>query len=169
MIDWTKIHDALKSCFEKNTGVSFIWENEATEFLEKPYGVLSIAQSSAPWRDDVYIINEDGDYVTYLVGARDINVNIQIFSRSHLPTESARYFLEMARTELRKPGMESFLKNAGLMLLETHPVVDLTFTFDNRKESRAAFDALFRFQEVERDKTGADAFFDHVHLKGAVR
>ena len=166
MIDWTKIHSALKDCFEKGTGLAFIWENEATEFLPKPYGLLNIAQSSAPWRDDLYIINEAGDYVTYLVGARDINVNIQVFSRSHSPNENARYFLEKARTSLRKPTVEELLKGAGLTLLETHPLVELDFSFDQRKESRAAFDAVFRLQEIERDVPEAEAFSDHINLVG---
>lgn len=166
MIDWVKIHNTLKDCFENGTGLPFIWENEATEFLQKPYGVLNIAQSSAPWRDDVYVVNDEDEYVTYLVGARDINVNIQVFSRSHLPTENARHYLEKARTALRKPKVESKLKSSGLTLLETHPLVELDFSFDQRKESRAAFDVVFRLQELECDVPEADGFFDHVELTG---
>ena len=166
MIDWAKIHHALKSCFEKGAGLPFIWENEASEFLPKPYGVLNIAQSSAPWRDDVYVVNDEGEYVTYLVGARDINVNIQVFSRSHLPTENARYYLEKARTAIRVPKVESLLKRAGLTLMETHLMVELDFSFDQRKESRAAFDVIFRIQEIERDIPETDGFFDHVDLVG---
>jgi hypothetical protein len=131
--------------------------------------VLNVAQSSAPWRDDVYVVNDEGDYVTYLVGARDINVNVQVFSRSHLPTENARNFLEKARTALRKPKFESQLKGAGLALLETHPIVELDFSFDQRRESRAAFDVVFRSQEVERDVPESDGFFDRVELAGAIQ
>lgn len=165
MIDWPGIHHALKSCFEQSTGLPFVWENEAHEFLQAPYGVLNIGQSSAPWRDDVYTVFEDVEPITYLIGARDITLTVQVFSRSHLPHENARHYLEKARTALRKPATAKLLKGAGLILLETHPLVELDFSFDQRKESRAAFEVVFRTQEIERDVPSSDGFFDHVDLR----
>jgi hypothetical protein len=133
--------------------------------------VLSFGPSTASDRDGVYRINDGDNTTVAIVGAREFTISVQVFSRSHAPHESARYFLERARTLLRAEKQKDILKAAGLVLFETHPIVDLDFIFQQRHESRAAFDVVLSALEVEYDPTASSStgYFTHVDLHPEVK
>lgn len=137
--------------FEQITGLKFVWENEPREILQKPYGVLKLGASSMLGNDQIY---DD-----QLVGSREIILQVQVFSRSFKPTESARYYLEKARTSL------AYFKALNLIFDEAHPIVDLDFIFANRQESRAGFDAVFRMLELQDLSQYSPGYFTQVELK----
>lgn len=169
MIDLATVQRAVRQCFETSTGLPFVWENAAQDALLKPYGVLSFGPSAAPDRDNVYQVNSDDNVTFVIVGAREFTIGVQVCSRSHEPGENARSFLERARTLLRSQHQRDLLSAAGLVWFESHPIVDLDFVFQERHESRAAFDVVFRALEVEYDPTCAPGYFTYVDLHDEVK
>jgi hypothetical protein len=141
---------AVQKHFEQITGLKFVWENEPREMLLKPYGVLKLGASSMLGNDQIY---DD-----QLVGSREIVLQVQVFSRSFKPSESARYYLEKARTSL------TYFKTPNLVFDEAHPIVDLDFIFANRQESRAGFDAVFRMLELQDLSQYSPGYFTQVEL-----
>ena len=141
---------AIQRHFEQSTGLKFVWENEPREILQKPYGVLKLGTCSMIGRDDIYD--------SQLVGSREIVIQAQVFSRSFKPTECARFYLEKARTLLRT------FKYPDFVFDEAHPIIDLDLIFDNRQESRAAFDAVFRYSEIADLSHLSPGFFDNVEF-----
>jgi hypothetical protein len=137
--------------FERVTGLKFVWENEPREILQKPYGVLKLGASSMIGNDQIY---ED-----QLVGSRELVLQVQVFSRSFRITENARFYLEKARTSL------AYFKSSYWVFDEAHPIIDLDFVFDNRQESRAGFDAVFRRLELQDLSQYSPGYFTEVELK----
>jgi hypothetical protein len=169
MIDLAMVQRAVRHSFERSTGLPFIWQNASNEFIEKPYGLLSFGASASPERDNVYTTDVGGNVTEVIVGAREFTINVQVHSRSHEPEGCARHFLERARTLLRFEQHRQVLAFAGLVLHETHPIVDLDVVFQQRHESRAAFDLVFRALEVEYDPIGIPDFFTRVDLRNEVK
>ena len=141
---------ALQQHFEQVTGLKFVWENEPREMLLKPYGVLKLGTSS--------ILGSDNIYDNTLVGSREIVLQVQVLSRSFKPTETARFYLENARTSL------TYFKADNLIFDGAHPIVDLDFVFMNRQESRAGFDAVFRRLELQDLSQYSPGYFTTVEL-----
>ena|SRR3989338_2301272 len=142
---------AVQRHFEQVTGLKFVWENEPREMLLKPFGVLKLGASS--------VLGSDNIYDDTLVGSREIVLQVQVFSRSFKPTESARFYLEKARTSL------AYFKADNLIFDGAHPIVDLDFVFMNRQESRAGFDAVFRRLELQDLSQYSPGYFTTVELK----
>lgn len=52
MIGFSQIQKVLKHVFESATGIKFVWNNEPRSLLAKPFGVLSLGNSTAVGRDN---------------------------------------------------------------------------------------------------------------------
>ena len=141
---------AVQRHLEQITGLKFVWENEPREMLIKPYGLLRLGASS--------ILGSDNIYDDILVGSRELVLQVQVFSRSFKPTESARFYLEKARTSL------AYFKADNLIFDGAHPIADLDFVFMNRQESRAGFDAVFRMLETQDLSQYSPGYFTQVDL-----
>ena len=89
---------------------------------------------------------------------------MQIFSRQARGDNSARALIEKARLSLANPVYRDELRSAGLVFVETHPVANLNFTFQNRAENRCTFDVVFRLILQEQIATRNIDFFDSVAI-----
>ncbi len=165
MMNWTKIQNALVMCFSHGTGgLCFIWENEPREMLQKPFGVLRLGQSAMLGRDQMAYTFRDSDMCATIFGTRELTVTCQVWSRSQLPTENARFYLEIARSSLAKPTQKKLLKSAGLVFVQTHPITNIDVAFDSRQESRSAFDVVFRITDFEENVDAGCGYFNHVQI-----
>ena len=146
----------FKRFFETSARIPFLWENQPSKLLQKPYGVLRLGPSRSLGRDQVFYDS--------VAGERELMLNCQIFSRSNIPPQCARSVLERIRLMLALSEERRSLREAGLIFVESTPIVDLDFTCEGRSESRASFDTVWRQQEVmEIPEPG---YFNHVSVKG---
>lgn len=161
---WPALQITLEHVFESATGIPFIWEDEPTRLMQKPFGVLSLGQSISVGRDSARYTFRDSDTSVDIIGYRELTINIQIFSRQARGEKSARSLIEKARLCLANPVYRDELRSAGLVFVENHPVTSLDFTFQNRAENRATFDVVFRLVLQEK-MPSAQAYFDAIELE----
>ena len=149
---WPSLQIALEHVFESATGIPFVWDDEPAKVMPKPYGVLALGQSITIGRDFSRYSFRDSCSSLETLGHRELTINVQVFSRQPRGDGSARSLIEMARLSLANPVYRDELRSAGLVFVENHPVVNLDFTFQNRKENRCAFDVVFRLVLQESTK-----------------
>ena len=161
---WPGLQITLEHVFESATGIPFVWDDEPMKAIPKPYGVLALGQSISIGRDYGRYTFHDSNTTIDLIGHRELTINVQIFSRQARGDNSARALIEKARLSLANPVYRDELRSAGLVFVETHPVANLNFTFQNRAENRCAFDVVFRLVLQEQIATRNIDFFDSVAI-----
>lgn len=140
---WDPIQSCLQNVFGKSTGIPFTWEDSLRMLPRAPLGVLSLGQSMVVGRDGYRYRFRDSDISLDLYGHRELTINIQIRARLAKSTPSSRALAEKARLSLANPLYRDQLRSAGLVFVETHPLLNLDFS-RNRKELRSTFDVVFR-------------------------
>jgi hypothetical protein len=161
---WPGLQITLEHVFESATGIPFVWNDEPVKVMQKPYGILSLGQSFTVGRDSSRYTFSHSDTTIDLIGYRELTINVQVFSRQSHGDVSARALIERARLCLANPVYRDELRSAGLVFVENHPVADLNFTFQNRKENRSAFDVVFRLVLNEQLSTDSIGYFDSIAL-----
>lgn len=167
-MNWQAIQTKLEKVFSLSTNIKFIWDDEPRAMLQKPFGLLSLGQSITIGRDSSSYTFRDSDISLDIYGHRELTINIQIFSRQAKGEHSSRALIEKARLMLANPIYSAELREVGLVFVETHPVIDLDFSFQNRKESRAAFDVVFRLMLIESQSFNSVGYFDKVELNESI-
>ncbi len=152
----------LEHVFESATGIPFVWSDEPIKVMQKPYGVLALGQSITLGRDSSRYTFSHSDTTIDIIGHRELTINVQVFSRQARGDCSARALIEKARLCLANPVHRDELRSAGLVFVENHPIADLDFTFQNRKENRSAFDVVFRLVLQEHVSTNKITYFDSI-------
>jgi hypothetical protein len=147
---WAGLQITLEHVFESATGIGFVWDDEPRKIIQKPFGVLSLGQSITVGRDCGSYTFRDSDSTVDIVGYRELTINVQVYSRQARGERSARDLIERARLLLANPVYRDELRSAGLVFVESHPVTNLDFTFQNRAENRSAFDVVFRLVLCEQ-------------------
>ncbi|MCA9508967.1 MAG: hypothetical protein KC505_11150 [Myxococcales bacterium] len=147
---WPGLQITLEHVFKSATGIPFVWDNDPIKVMEKPYGVLSLGQCITVGRDYSSYDFADKDPAIDTIGYRELTISIQIFSRQARGEQSARALIERARLCLASPVYKDELRSAGLVFVETHPVTDVNFSFQNRLENRSIFEVVFRLVVNER-------------------
>ncbi len=163
---WDNAQAALEQVFQRSTGIAFMWDEEPRKMMRRPCGILALGESITIGRDRSGYTFRDSDITLDLFGFRELTVNVQIFSRQAKGEDSARALIERARLSMANPFYRDELRSAGLIFVENHPVVDLDFSFDQRRESRAAFDVVFRLMLHEQQVMMSDEFIKYGDTRG---
>ena len=161
---WSNVQIVLERVFSNATGIPFIWEDEPRYITPRPFGLLGLGQSITIGRDYSGYTFKNSDITLDICGQRELTIHIQIFSRQAKGEQSSRELIEKARLSLANPVYRDELRTAGLIFVENHPVADLDFSFANRKESRAAFDVVFRLMLHNSQTCRSNGYFSSVEL-----
>jgi hypothetical protein len=158
---WNEMQKALENVFSEATGIPFTWEESLRHLPKAPLGLLSLGASSSVGRDTHRYTFRDSGISLDLYGYRELMINVQIRARLAKAAPSSRILAEKARLSLANPIHRENLRAAGLVFVETHPLLNLDFSRSNRKELRSAFDVVFRLVLNESISQSID-FFDRV-------
>jgi len=159
---WNGMQIALERVFSEATGIPFTWDESLRRIPRAPIGVLSLGQSMTVGRDGHRYTFRDSDITIDMYGYRELTINVQIRARLAKSAPSSRSLAETARLSLANPMYRDELRTAGLVFIETHPLVNLDFSRTNRKELRSAFDVVFRFIVQEQQVWKGGGYFDQI-------
>lgn len=165
---WTFMQNTLEDVFSKTTDIPFIWDESLRRFPRAPVGVLSLGSSSTLGRDGHRYTFRDSDISLDLYGYRELTINVQIRARLAKNAPSSRILAEKARLALANPIYRDELRSAGLVFVETHPLLNLDFSRSVRKELRSSFDVVFRLMVHESMPTSVD-FYEQVAISENLR
>jgi hypothetical protein len=160
---WDAMQTALEHVFSDATGIPFTWDESLHRIPRAPIGVLALGQSMTIGRDGHRYTFRDSDISLDMYGYRELTINLQIRARLAKAAPSSRVLAEKARLALANPVYREELRSAGLVFVETHPLLNLDFSRNVRKELRSAFDVVFRIVLHEQQATNT-GYFDTVLL-----
>lgn len=158
---WNFMQNTLEGIFSKATDIPFTWDESLRRLPRAPVGVLSLGSSSPVGRDSHRYTFRDSDISLDLYGYRELTINVQIRARLAKNAPSSRILAEKARLALANPIYRDELRSAGLVFVETHPLLNLDFSRSVRKELRSTFDVVFRLMLNEHITQPID-YFDRV-------
>src|SRR5690606_30904682 len=124
---WVGMQIALERVFSEATGIPFAWDDSLRRLPRAPIGVLSLGNSQTVGRDGHRYTFRDSDISLELYGYRELTINIQIRARLAKGAPSSRMLAEKARLALANPMYRDELRSAGLVFVETHPLLNLDF------------------------------------------
>jgi hypothetical protein len=159
---WSSMQTTLERVFSEATGISFAWDDSIRRIPRAPIGVLSLGQSMTVGRDSHRYTFRDSDISVEMYGYRELTINVQIRARLAKAAPSSRALAEKARLSLANPVYRDELRSAGLVFVETHPLLNLDFSRTNRKELRSTFDVVFRLVVQEQAPANKIGFFDSI-------
>jgi hypothetical protein len=159
---WNIIEAALERVFQEATGISFTWDDAIKRLPRAPVGVLCVGQSMSVGRDAHRYTFRDSDVSLDMYGYRELTINVQIRARLAKSAPSSRALAEKARLSLANPLYRDELRTAGLVFVETHPLVNIDFSRTVRKELRSSFDVVFRIVQHEHQSHVPINYFDNV-------
>jgi hypothetical protein len=159
---WDGMQIALERVFSEATGIPFTWEETTRRLPRAPIGVLSLGQSMTVGRDSHRYTFRDSDITLDMYGYRELTINVQIRARLSKTAPSSRILAEKARLTLANPVYRDELRSAGLVFVETHPLLNLDFSRTNRKELRSTFDVVFRLVLHEQKSAHETDFFESI-------
>jgi hypothetical protein len=93
-----------------------------------------------------------------------MTINIQIRARLAKAAPSSRVLTERARLALANPVYRDELRSAGLVFVETHPLLNLDFSRTRRKELRSTFDVVFRLVPQEQQVWKGGGYFETIEM-----
>jgi len=166
---WDAMQRALEHVFSDATGIPFTWDESLRRIPRAPIGVLSLGQSMTVGRDSHRYTFRDSDISLDVYGYRELTINVQIRARLAKTAPSSRIIAEKARLALANPMCRDELRNAGLVFVETHPLLTLDFSRTVRKELRSSFDVVFRIALHEQQKANHIGYFKSAAVSEALR
>lgn len=161
---WGAMQTALERVFSEATGIPFAWEESIRRLPRAPIGVLSLGQSMTVGRDCHRYTFRDSDVSLDLYGYREMTINIQIRARLSKAASSSRILAEKARLTLANPVYRDELRTAGLVFVETHPLLNLDFSRTRRKELRSTFDVVFQLVLQEQQVWKGGGYFETIEI-----
>lgn len=161
---WPPIKTALESVFLRATGVPFVWQEEARRVLRPPIGILELGQSMTVGRDAHRYTFRDSDITLDIYGHRELTIGVQLVSRMAKNVPSSRVLAEKTRLALANPIYRDELRSAGLIFVESHPLVNLDFNRSRSKELRSSFDVVFRLLLQEQQAWNQSGYFDQIQM-----
>ena len=163
---WPPIKTALENVFLRATDVPFVWAEEARRVLRPPVGILELGQSMAVGRDSYGYTFRDSDITLNISGYRELTIGVQLVSKLAKNTPSSRVLAEKARLALANPVYRDELRMAGLVFVESHPLVNLDRDHRVTKELRSSFDVVFRLMLLEQQSIKSGEFFEYSDVEG---
>ena len=160
---WDAMQTALEHVFSDASGVPFKWDESLRRIPRAPIGVLALGQSMTVGRDGHRYTFRDSNISLDMYGYRELTINVQIRARLAKAAPSSRVLAEKARLALANPIYREELRSAGLVFVETHPLLNLDFSRNVRKELRSTFDVVFRIV-LHEQLTANTGYFDTVLL-----
>jgi hypothetical protein len=161
---WDAIQISLERVFSEATGTPFTWEESLRRMPRAPIGVLSLGNSMTVGRDSHRYTFRDSDTTLDIHGYRELTIGVQIRARLSKTAPSSRILAEKARLALANPMYRDELRSAGLVFIETHPLLNLDFSRSVRKELRSAFDVVFRIALHEQAIAPNTGYFDAIEV-----
>lgn len=155
---------ALERVFCEATGIPFTWDESLRHIPRAPVGVLSLGSSRTVGRDGHRYTFRDSDISLDIYGYRELSISVQIRARLAKTAPSSRMLAEKARLALANPMCRDELRSAGLVFVETHPLLNLDFSRSVRKELRSTFDVVFRLVVHEQHSAHETGFFNSIVL-----
>lgn len=159
---WDSMQIALERVFSEATGIPFTWDESLKRIPRAPIGVLSLGNSQTVGRDGHRYTFRDSDVTLEVYGYRELTINIQLRARLSKSAPSSRVLAEKARLALANPIYRDELRTAGLVFVETHPLLNLNFSRSVRKELRSSFDVVFRLMLHEQKSSFETGYFDSI-------
>ncbi len=159
---WDLMQSSLESVFHKATGIPFTWDESLRHIPRAPTGILSLGVSRTVGRDEHRYTFRDSDVTLDMHGHRELTINVQIRARLAKSAPSSRMLAEKARFALANPIFRGELRSAGLVFVETHPILNLDFSHSARKELRTSFDVVFRLMMHEQQMANHVGYFESV-------
>lgn len=173
MIDWTPLHDALRSWASQADTLASYWAHEERPITDRPLVTLQILSSVEPEPTVVNLVDEDPDddalaMKPVITVIRDLTVQCRVSCRSQSPDEFALHFAEALRISLSDPEVVSTLTAAGIEIMGHERIFNLAEVSDHRAESRAVLDVMFRAEFADTAQRRRVGFFNRLQLTTAV-
>jgi hypothetical protein len=148
MKSFSTIEDALYSWAAGILGVNVpvIWYHLNAPRPLVPYVALHLFTSRSVGVDAQLPPNHAG--AIEIIGNRDFTLECQGIG-SH-----SNDFLELLKTSLERPTVQSSLRAAGIVIVDRLPINDISELVDNRWEERNVMDLIFRFAQTDTDVPG---------------
>lgn len=159
------IQASLESVFSKAADIPFTWDESLRRIPRAPIGILSLGQSMTIGRDAHRYTFRDCGIMLDICGYRELTINVQIRARLARTAPSSRALAEKARLALANPAYREELRSAGLVFVETHPILNLDFSRSCRKELRTTFDVVFRLMVHTEEVDRGTGYFESVALR----
>ena len=155
MIDFATIETGIAEWTQAVVSLPVYWQGRRKPMLAKlpAYVELQIDPVAGQGVDEVRHTESGSDLVPTVAGLRQITVACRVRSRSQAPNKSARYYLEVLRSSLRKPTTLEHFQAYGLAIVRAEPTVNFDATFDERVESVAAFDLVLGLAVNDADSS----------------
>lgn len=166
---WDAMQIALQRVFSKATGISFTWDESLKRIPKVPLGILALGASKVVGRDGHRYTFRDSNVTLDIYGYRELTINIQIRARLAKTAPSSRMLAEKTRLALANPLYREELRSAGLIFVETHPLLNLDFSRGARKELRSSFDVVFRLALHEEHSANNVGYFESAALSENLR
>jgi hypothetical protein len=164
MKSFIELQTALQKHFSETTKIPFVWADNDYKILPKPFGILQLGVSTTFGRDFYNTIYHESNVEVNVKGIREITINAQIFSQSNQIGKRARDYLELARLQLSHPVNREFIKEAGLIYIESHPLNDIELSYLERKETRASIDMVFLITVETQSQYDLDQIHNQSYL-----
>jgi hypothetical protein len=176
-IDLQTVRNTLETWFRGALGtdidgdpIPVMWRDEPRRQAPgNVRGILHITPSRSFGVDYVEYDQDPGlaageDYVPTVKGQRGITLSLQVESLSARAGQTARFYLERARTKLRAPSTQSTFKGIGLAFQTAERVIDVDAEVDGRVLSKATLDVQCGATAEYTDTDGATSWIDTIEL-----
>lgn len=155
-MDFASIQTAVKDWLEVVTGLPATMINEQRKHLIRVNGFCvvdnptSIVASGQDYWEEVEGSDPD-QIIPTVVGRREFSIPVKVISRSQTANKTARFFLEKARTSLKKPSVLEHFRANELAIVQLGPTVDFDSPHDDREESIAVAELRLACSVVDTD------------------
>ena len=164
-IDFSAVMEALESWVEMTTGLKVDQLEEPRSFVDPESmatAYMSILGIERIGVDETRM--EPGTvFPARQFGVRIMTVQLRVESMIQRLNESAQFYLEIARTGLRRMQIKERLHASGIAIVDTSPTVNLDADMDDRVRSIATFDT--RFQLAAHVSDAPVAAVDSVRIR----
>jgi hypothetical protein len=168
MIDFVKIQKAIGKWFEKQTGLrQVVWDGDDRPMTSRPFGELFITNVRSVGTDmnlQEYDATQPAgkELVSTIAGNRQFILQCKVTSRKSEPNEKALYFIEKARTSLKKPSVIEAFSAADLSVGSILGSISTLNPYQKRAEQVATLDIQFNTCVNETDSSEEGTFIETI-------
>jgi hypothetical protein len=169
VIDWKPFYAALRDWAALGDELNSYWIHEERPITTKPLVTLQILSSVESQPDVLNLVDEapgnDTKLLTPVITIeRDVTVQVKVSSRSQDPEEFALHYAETLRSSLSDPEVVDRLSRAGIEVISHEKIFNLGEVSDQRAESRAVLDVMFRAVFADQAERRGVGFFNRLLL-----
>ena len=155
-MDFALIQTAVKDWLGTVTGLPVEVQNEPRKHQIRVAGFCvidpptSISSSGVDYYTEEPAVDPDF-IVPTVVGRREFTVTIRVISRSQTPNKTSRFYLEKARTSLKKPSVLEHFQANEIAIIDLGPTATFDSPHDDRHESISAAELRLACTVVDTD------------------